>query len=66
MVVLVEVTDVIDAMENHGYPFDPQAESKTGPFFRIQVNQFEHLGVDHSAPHDFNPSVTQFSEVGGF
>lgn len=66
MIILVEVTDIINAVEKHGHPFDAQTEGEAGPPVRVQFDQLEHLWIDHPTPHDFNPPVTEFSEVETF
>ena len=50
MIILVEVTDIINAVEKHGHPFDAQTEGEAGPPVRVQFDQLEHLWIDHPHP----------------
>src|SRR5580700_4860867 len=54
-VVLVEITDVIDAVEVHGEAFEAQAKGIAAPNFRIVADRFKHRRIDHATAADFNP-----------
>src|SRR5689334_17801559 len=48
-VVLVKQPDVVDAVAKHGDALDTEAESPSGPDFRIVANILEDLRMHHAA-----------------
>ncbi len=64
-VVLVEVADVIDAVEHHGEALEAHAEGVAGPGRGIIANGLIHGWVDHAAAADFNPLLVHLGQVPG-
>ena len=46
---MIEVTDVIDAVHEHGQSLEAHAEGITAPDFRIVADAFENGGINHAA-----------------
>src|SRR5579863_8512425 len=53
--VLIEASDVRDAVLEHGDPFDSQAEGESRVRFRIDPAVLEHPGMHHAAAEDLDP-----------
>ena len=56
MIILVEVTDIINAVEKHGRPFDAQTEGEAGVPLGVDAPVLEDPRVDHAAGAQLDPS----------
>ena len=63
-VVVVEMADVIDAVDQHRDAFEAEAEGEAGPFVRVVAHVLEHRWVD-DAGHIVNPTLAHGQLVGG-
>ena len=55
-VILVQVTNISDAMLTHADPLNAQAEGKTGDLLGVVTNGSQYIGVDHAGPSHLHPS----------
>ncbi|RMO19822.1 hypothetical protein ALQ47_05273 [Pseudomonas cichorii] len=55
-VVVEEQAQIIDAVTQHCQTLDTHAESKALELFRVDAGHAQHVRVDHSAAHDFQPA----------
>ena len=62
---MVEVADVIDAVEEHREAFDAHAERVAAPNVRVIADGLEHCRIDHAAAADFDPWPLHFREMRG-
>src|ERR1043166_3425068 len=62
-IVLVEIADVIDAVEEHREPLEAHAEGVAGPDFRIVAHGLEDRRIDHAAAADFDPLLLHLRQM---
>ena len=55
-IVIEERPKIVQAVFEHGHPFDAHAESKAGYRFGIVIHEFIDFGVDHAGTQDFQPA----------
>ena len=55
-VVLEIEPQVLHAVFEHGDTLDPHAEREPGIFLRIDSIGLKHIGIDHAAAHDLQPT----------
>ena len=56
-IIFEEKTDILDLVFKHRNSFDTHAEGESRINFGINVTICEDVGVNHSAPHDFEPAA---------
>ena len=56
-IVLIEETDVVDAVTLFGDAFDAHAKGESGVFFRIDASGSKHIRVNHACAEDFHPTA---------
>src|SRR5699024_11395350 len=57
-VVVVELTQIGDAVAQHGQALDAHTECIAGVFAAVDTDRCEYVGVDHAAAEHFQPAVT--------
>lgn len=55
-VVFKKQAQVINAVTQHGQSFHTHAESESAVNFVVDIDRFEHFGMDHAATHNFQPA----------
>ena len=55
-IVLGEHAEVLDLILQVSYTLHAHTESESGVLLRIYATGLKHVGIDHSATEDFNPS----------
>lgn len=55
-VVVVEVSDIVDAVHQHGDAFDAHPEGESGVFFGINADGLQYVGVDDTGAKDLDPA----------
>src|SRR5215207_10931581 len=55
-VAVEERADLVDAVADHRDPLEPEAEREALPLLRVIADGLEHVGVDHSAAAELDPS----------
>ena len=61
---MIIITNVIDALEDHGDALDAHAEGVTSIDSVVDADGLEDFGVDHAATHDFEPLVAELTKIG--
>src|SRR4051794_24596909 len=46
-IVFEQQADIVDAVPEHGHSIEAETEGVAGPFFRVQTNAPEDIGMDH-------------------
>src|SRR5688500_14287675 len=62
-VVLIEVPDVIDAVEEHRQALETHAEGVAAPDFGIVAHTGEHRGINHAAAANLDPFLLHLREM---
>ena len=65
-VILVEVTDIIDAVEKHREALEAHAEGVAAPDIGVVADGAEDGGIDHAAAADLDPFLVDLGQVAGF
>src|SRR5579883_3515469 len=51
------MSDVVDAIPEHGQTLDSHTECKPAPFLGIDADAPENIGIDHAAAEQFQPAA---------
>ena len=55
-IILEIMPDVLNAIQEHGNPFDSHSKGKTSVFVTVDVAGFQHVGIDHAATQYLKPA----------
>src|SRR5688500_6243624 len=62
-IILIEISYIIDAIEQHREALQAHAEGVAAPDFRVVADGFEHGGIHHATTPDLDPRLLHLGQM---